>query len=87
MLCASLLDRCKALGPFHHTVRHKGAVSCHKGLNSQVKELRYHASMKWLVALALIIATATIVVPTLLRDSESTQSTDPLDQIHESAAC
>jgi hypothetical protein len=42
--------------------------------------------MKWLVALTLILASASIIVPVLLRDSESAQSANRLAQIHETAA-
>jgi hypothetical protein len=41
--------------------------------------------MRWLVALALIVASASIVVPALLRQSELA-GPDKLDQIHELAA-
>ena len=41
--------------------------------------------MKWLVAIALVVASASIVVPALLRHSEA-KPTDTLDQIHELAA-
>ncbi len=40
--------------------------------------------MKWLVAIALVVASASIVVPALLRQNAT--STDRLDQIHELAA-
>jgi hypothetical protein len=42
-------------------------------------------NMKWLVAIALVVASASIVVPALLRQSEA-RSGDTLDQIHELAA-
>ena len=41
--------------------------------------------MKWLVAIALVVASASILVPALLRQS-ATLSPDQLDQIHELAA-
>lgn len=42
--------------------------------------------MKWLVAIALVVASASIVVPALLRESEAARPSDKLDQIHEFAA-
>jgi hypothetical protein len=41
--------------------------------------------MKWLVAVALVVASASIIVPALLRQHEGT-APDKLDQIHELAA-
>ena len=41
--------------------------------------------MKWLVALALVIASASIVLPALVRQSDVT-APDRLDQIHELAS-
>jgi hypothetical protein len=41
--------------------------------------------MKWLVALALVVASASIVVPALLRQGAA-PTPDQLDQIHELAA-
>ncbi len=41
--------------------------------------------MKWLVAIALVVASASIVVPALLRESAA-KTPDRLDQIHELAA-
>lgn len=40
--------------------------------------------MKWLVALALVVASASIIVPVVLFEREA--HSDPLDQIHESAS-
>jgi hypothetical protein len=42
-------------------------------------------TMKWLVAIALVVASASIVVPVLIRQSENRPG-DKLDQIHELAA-
>ena len=42
-------------------------------------------NMKWLVAIALVVASASIVVPALLRNSEA-KPADTLDRIHELAA-
>ncbi len=41
--------------------------------------------MKWLVAVALVVASASIIVPALLRQTE-VAAPDKLDQIHELAA-
>jgi len=41
--------------------------------------------MKWLVALALVVASASIVIPVLLREN-GVAAPDQLDQIHELAA-
>ena len=41
--------------------------------------------MKWLVAIALVVASASIVVPVLLRQN-ATATPDRLDRIHELAA-
>jgi len=41
--------------------------------------------MKWFVALALVVASASILVPALLRQAEAPVP-DKLDQIHELAA-
>jgi hypothetical protein len=40
--------------------------------------------MKWFVALALVVASASIVIPVVLFERQS--HNDPLDQIHESAS-
>jgi hypothetical protein len=37
--------------------------------------------MKWFVALALVVASASIIVPVVLLERQN----DPLDQIHETA--
>jgi hypothetical protein len=42
--------------------------------------------MKWLVALTLVAASVSLLVPALLRASETAQSNGQLDRIHESAA-
>jgi hypothetical protein len=42
--------------------------------------------MKWLVAIAVIVASASIVVPALLHVRGDVTPADPLDQIHELAA-
>ncbi len=41
--------------------------------------------MKWLVTIAVIVASASIVVPALLHIRESVTPADRLDQIHELA--
>ena len=41
--------------------------------------------MKWIVALALVVASASIVIPVLLRENAAAVP-DQLDQIHELAA-
>ncbi len=42
--------------------------------------------MKWFVAIALVVASASIVVPALLRQNVAVNPSDPLDRIHELAA-
>ena len=41
--------------------------------------------MKWLVAIALVVASASIVLPVLLRQNELS-TPEKIDQIHELAA-
>jgi hypothetical protein len=41
--------------------------------------------MKWFVALTLVVASVSLLVPALLRASETAQSNGRLDQIHETA--
>jgi hypothetical protein len=41
--------------------------------------------MKWFVALTLVVASVSLLVPALLRASEIAQSNGRLDQIHETA--
>jgi len=41
--------------------------------------------MKWLVAIAVVVASASIIVPALLHIREGATVADQLDQIHELA--
>lgn len=42
--------------------------------------------MKWFVAITLVAASVSLLVPALLRASESAQTNGRLDRIHETAA-
>jgi hypothetical protein len=42
--------------------------------------------MKWFVALTLVAASVSLLVPALLRASEAAQSNGRLDKLHETAS-
>jgi hypothetical protein len=46
-----------------------------------------NAAMKWILGIALVAASATIIVPVLLRYSETARDNGRLTSIHESGTC